>query len=62
MKSILFMYRQYQGYYEKKNKDLKGGDIDFQYANNVVAVKWLDKRGVTMVGACLEEYNKVSTM
>ena len=56
------MYRQYQGYYEKKKKDLKGGDIDFQYANNVVAVEWLDKRGVTMVGACLEEYNKVSTM
>ena len=55
------MYRQYQGYYEKK-KDLKGGDIDFQYANNVVALEWLDKRGVTMVGACLEEYNKVSTM
>ena len=47
---------------KKKKKDLKGGDIDFQYANNVVAVEWLDKRGVTMVGACLEEYNKVSTM
>ena len=25
----------------------------------VVAVKWFDNRGVTMVGTCLEECNKV---
>ena len=45
----------------KKDKDMKKGDIDFQLANNVVAVKWFDNRGVTMVGTCLEECNKVST-
>ena len=28
----------------------------------MVAVKWLDNRGVTMVGTCLEECNKVSTV
>ena len=26
----------------KKNKDMKRGDVDFQYANNVVVVKWFD--------------------
>ena len=46
----------------KKDKDIKRGDIDFQYANNVVAVKWFDNCGVTMVGTYLEECNKVSTV
>ena len=46
----------------KKDKDMKRGDIDFQYANNVVSVKWFDSCGVTMVGTCLEECNKVSTV
>ena len=41
---------------------MKRGDIDFQYANNVIAVKWFDNRGVIMVGTCLEECNKVSTV
>ena len=42
----------------KKDKDMKRDDIDFQYANNVVAVKWFDNRGVTMVRTYLEECNK----
>ena len=41
---------------------MKRGDIDFQYANNVVAVKWFDNSGVTIVGTFLEECNKVSTV
>ena len=41
---------------------MKRGDIDFQCANNVVAVKWIDNRGVTMVGTCLQECNKISTV
>ena len=41
---------------------MKRGDIDFQYTNNAFAVKWFDNRGVTMLGACLEECNKVSTV
>ena len=45
----------------KKDKDVKRRDIDFQLANNVFVVKWFDNRGVTMVGTCLVEYNKVST-
>ena len=35
---------------------------NFQYPNNVVAVKWFDIRGVTMVGTCLEECDKISTV
>ena len=46
----------------KKDKDMKRGGTDFQYSNNVVAVKWFDNRGVKIVGTCLEEYNKVSTV
>ena len=44
----------------KKDKDIKRSDIDFQYANNMVAVRWFDNPGVTMVGTCLEKSNKVS--
>ena len=46
----------------KKDKDMKRGDVDFQYTNNVVAVKWFDNRGVTVVGTCLEECDKISTV
>ena len=41
---------------------MKRDDIDFQYANNVVAVKLFGNRGVKMVGTCLQECNKVSTV
>ena len=37
----------------KKDKDMKRGNVDFQNANNMVAVKWFGNRGVTMVGTCL---------
>ena len=47
---------------KKKDKDMKRGDVDFQYADNVVAVKWFDNRGVTMVGTCLEECYTISTV
>ena len=33
----------------KTDKDMKRGNIDSQYANNVVAVKWFDNRGVVHV-------------
>ena len=46
----------------KKDKDMKRVDIDFQYANGLVAVKWFDNHGVTMVGSCFDECNKVSTV
>ena len=44
----------------KKDKDMKRGNVGFQNANNMVAVKWFGNRGVTMVGTCLGECNKVS--
>ena len=46
----------------KKDKNKKRGDINFQHANDVVAVKCLDNRWVTMVGTYLEECKKVSTV
>ena len=33
----------------KNDKNMKRGNVDFQYANNVVAVKWFDHRGVKNV-------------
>ena len=46
----------------KRDKDIKRGDVDFQYANNVVTVKWFENHGVPMVGTCLEEYDKILTV
>ena len=46
----------------KKDKDMKRGDINFQYANHVVGVRYSDNRGVTIVGICLEECNEISTV
>ena len=39
---------------------MKKGDVDFQYANNAVAVKWFENCRVTMVGTCPKEYDKIS--
>ena len=41
---------------------MKRGDINFSYANNMVAAKWFDNRRVTMFGICLEKCKKVSTV
>ena len=41
---------------------MKKGDKDFQYADNVVAVKWYDNRDVTLVGTYLEGCNQVSSV
>ena len=38
---------------------MKRDDIDFQYDNNVIAVKWSDSCWVTMVGTYLVKCNKV---
>ena len=46
----------------KNDIDMKKGDIDYQYPNDVVAVKWFDNRGVTMVDTYPKECNKVSTV
>ena len=40
----------------KEDKDMKRGDINCQYVNNmVVTVKWCDNYGMKMIGTCLEE-------
>ena len=41
---------------------MKRGNIDFQYADNIVAVKWYDNRGVTLVGTCLQGSNQISSV
>ena len=46
----------------KKDNTMKRGDIDFQYADNIVAVKWYDNRGVTLIGTCLESCNQISSV
>ena len=46
----------------KKYKDMKRAEINFQYGNNMVALKWFDNRGVTMIDTCLEECNKASAV
>ena len=44
----------------KKYNAMKRGDKDFQYADNIVAVKWYDNCGVTLVRTCLEGCNQIS--
>ena len=43
----------------KKDEDMKRDGIDFQYDNNVIAVKWSDSCGVTMAGTYFVKCNKV---
>ena len=43
-------------------KDIKRCEVGFQYANNLVPVKWFDNRRLKMCGACLDKYNKVLTV
>ena len=46
----------------KQDKAMKKGDIDFQYADNIVALKCYDNRVVTIIGTCLEGCNQVSSV
>ena len=46
----------------KKDNAMRRGDIDFQYADNVVAVKWYDNCAVTLVLTCLEGCNQISSV
>ena len=43
----------------RKDDLMKRCDTDFQYADNSVAVKWYNNRGVTLVGTCLEGCNQI---
>ena len=44
----------------KNDKEMVRGDIEFQYTKNVVAVKWFDNRGVSLVGTYNEGCDEVS--
>lgn len=46
----------------KNDKLMKRGDVEFQYSINVVAVKWFDNRGVTLVGTNLDGCDQVSSV
>ena len=46
----------------KNDKDMKRGDIDFKYTENITAVKLFDNRGVNLIGTCLEGCNKASSV
>jgi hypothetical protein len=46
----------------KTDKEMKRGDIDFQYANNIAAVKWFDNRGMNLVGTNVEGCNLVTSV
>ena len=46
----------------KKDEDIKNGDMDVQYVNDVVAMKQFDNRGVTMDSTCFGDCKKVSTV
>ena len=45
----------------KRDSAMKRDDIDFQLADNIVAVKWYDNRGLSIVGICLEECYQISS-
>ena len=42
------------------DNEMKRSDIGFQFTENIAAVKWFDKRGVTLLGTALEGCNQVS--
>ena len=42
--------------------NMKRGDIEFQFSENIAAVKWFDNRGVTLVGTALEGCDQISSV
>ena len=46
----------------KRDKDMKREDIDLTHSENIAAVKWFDKRHVTLIGAFLEFCSMVSSV
>ena len=46
----------------KADKDLKRGESQFLYHKNVMVSKWMDNRGVLMVGSAVDEFDTTSTV
>ena len=43
------------------DSNMKRGEIEFQFSENIAAVKWFDNRGVTLVGTALEGCDQISS-
>ena len=46
----------------KADKELKRGESQFLYHKNVMVSKWMDNRGVLMVGSAVDEFDTTSTV
>ena len=44
------------------DSNMKRGNIEFQFSENIAAVKWFDNRGVTLVGTALEGCDQISSV
>ena len=44
------------------DSNMKRGDTEFQFSENIAAVKWFDNRGVTLVGTALEGCDQISSV
>ena len=44
------------------DSNMKQGDIEFQFSENIAAVKWFDNHGVTLVGTALEGCDQISSV
>ena len=45
-----------------EDKKMKRGDIQYQYTDNLVAIKWYDYRGANLIGTALEGCDEVSSV
>ena len=44
------------------DSNVKRGDIEFQFSENIATVTWFDNRGVTLVGTALEGCDQISSV
>ena len=43
-------------------REMKRGDCDKKFANDVIALKWMDNRGVHLLGSNIEGISEMSTV
>ena len=46
----------------QSDKEMKRGDCDKKFANDVIALKWMDNRGVHLLGSNIEGISEMSTV
>ena len=44
------------------DSNMKRGDIEFQFSENIAALKWFDNFGVILVGTALEGCDQISSV